>query len=201
MASLSPVDIANLALGHIGVAKTISSLTERSSEARACNRFYERARDTAQSRYPWKNGLRRVALALMTVNPWSDEFLYAYRMPTDCKWFRWIYIGQKSTDAPPPHREVSDDAGQVIITDIQNAVAEYSVLIEDPSLWTDEQIDATSYKLAALMARTFDEDNSSATRKEMEQLYEIELSRAAAKDLNQEEPPENPKSEFETCRW
>lgn len=194
------ITIANLALGHLGISKDISSFGERSSEAKACNRFYERARDAAQSRYPWKVGLRRVTLDLLPDNDWEDEFLYAYRLPDDCKWFRWLYIGQKSTDPAPPHRLVSDDDGQVIITDVADAVAEYSLLVEDPALWSTEQIDATSYKLAALMARTFDEDNASATRKEMEQLYEIELSRAAAKDLNNEQPPDQPKSEFETCR-
>lgn len=199
---VSPVEVANFSLGHLGVAKTITSLTEKSSEARACLRFYDRARDTTQSRYPWKNGLKKVALALLPSNDWEDEYLFAYRMPADSKWFRCIRIpGASNATKPPPHRIVSDATGEVILTSIEEAIAEYSVLVEDPAKWTDEQINATSYQLAALMAKTFDEDNSSATRKEMLQLYEIELSRAHAKDLNQEEPPEPPKSEFETGRY
>lgn len=199
--SMSDVEVANLALGHLGVSKTITSLTERNTEARTCNRFWLRARDTVQSRYPWKNGLRRATLALLVDNEWEDEFLYAYRLPTDCKWFRRIVTGTGHVAKGAVFRIVSDAAGQVILTDTEEAVAEYSVLVDDPSQWTDEQVNATSYKLSALMARTFDEDNASSTRKDMEQQYEIELSRAAAKDLNQEEPPENPKSEFETCRY
>lgn len=199
--TISPAQIGNLALGHLGVARVIASLTDRNTEARTCNRFYERARDTAQSRYAWKNGLKFVALALLPDNPWSDEWLYPYRMPADCKWFRRISLGVGDAANQPPHKIVSDDTGEVILTNVLNAKAEYSVLVEDPALWTDEQVNATSYKLAALMARTFDEDNASSTRKEMEQQYEIELSRAHAKDLNQQQPPENPKSEFETCRF
>lgn len=199
--SVSPVVVANLALGNLGVAKSITTLTERSSEARACNRFYERARDTTQSRYPWKNGLKMVALAALADNAWSDEFLYAYRMPADCKWFRRIASGIANTEKGPSFRIVSDDDGEVILTDTLDAYAEYSVLVEDPAKWSDEQINATAFKLSAMMARTFDEDNASATRKDMEQQYELELSRAAAKDLNQEEPPDPPKSEFETSRF
>src|SRR6185369_14845102 len=167
--SVSPVEVANLSLGHLGIARTITSLTEKSSEARACNRFFNRARDTAQSRYPWKNGLRRAALALLPSNDWDDEFLYAYRPPSDCKWFRRIITGGTDNQAKgPTFRIVGDDDGEIILTKQANAVGEYSVLVSDPAKWTDEQINATSYKLAALMARTFDEDNASATRKEME---------------------------------
>ncbi len=198
--SLSDVEVANFALGHLGVANLVTTMLQRSPEARACKRFYTRARDTVQSRYPWKNGLKLVALALLPDNDWATEFLYAYRLPADCKWFRRISLGTDNVSPPPPFRIVSDDDGEIVLTNVVDAVAEYSVLVEDPSKWTDEQVNATSYKLAALMARTFDEDNASATRKDMEQQYEIELSRAHAKDLNQEEPPEHPKSEFETCR-
>lgn len=202
MAGLSSVEISNLALGHLGVAKTITSLDERSSEARACKRFYTLARDTTQSRYPWKNGLRRVALAVLPDNAWVDEFPFAYRAPSDAKWFRGIRIpGAATGSKPPPHLVVSDTTGQVVVTAIENAIGEYSVLVEEPAKWTDEQVNATAYKLAALMARTFDEDNASAVKREMEQYFEVEISRAEAKDLNTDEPPDPPKSEFETCRY
>ncbi len=201
MPSLSKPEVANIALGHLGIAKTITSLTERSSEARACNRFFALASETAQSRYPWKNGLKRVSLASIVDNDWEDEFPYAYRIPADCKWFRRIIIGVGNVAKGPAFRIVSDSTGEVVLTSVAEAVAEYSIFIDDPAKWTIEQVNATAFKLAALMARTFDEDNASATRKDMEQQYEIEISRAAAKDLNQEEPPDPPKSELETCRY
>lgn len=201
MADIADADVANLALGHLGVGRSIASLNDRSTEARTCNRFYEHARDYAQERYPWKNGLRRVSLALLPENDWDDQFLYAYRIPDDCVWFRRIITGVTNVDAQPSYRIVSDDVGQIVLTDVQNAIAEYSVHVTDPSQWSQAQVAATSYKLAALMVRTFCEDNVDSTRKEMEQLYEIEISRAQALDLNQEEPRDQPPSEFESSRF
>jgi TorA maturation chaperone TorD len=200
MPAVTEVTIGNLALGHLGIGHQIAALTERSKEARTVRRFYERSRNQIQSMYAWPNGTRRVTLAELDDNDWSDEFGHAYRMPDECEWFRSLFIGQTASDAPPPYRIVSDDDGEVIITDVVDAVAEISVLVEDPALWTEEQIMATSYQLAALMARTFDEDNASALKKEMESEAAVWISRAAAKDLNQQNPPEPPKSEFETCR-
>ena len=41
----SIVDICNMALSHLGIGEEIASLTEKSEEARACNRFYSQCRD------------------------------------------------------------------------------------------------------------------------------------------------------------
>lgn len=35
------VEIWNMALSHLGVSKEVASVTERSKEAEACNRFYD----------------------------------------------------------------------------------------------------------------------------------------------------------------
>ena len=76
------VSICNLALQRVG-AKSISSLTEDSTAARACNRVYTQARDSELRAHVWSFARERVQVAADGTDP---TFGYAkrYALPSDC---------------------------------------------------------------------------------------------------------------------
>ena len=76
------VSICNLALQSLG-AKSISSLSEDSTAARACNRVYEHARDTELRAHPWSFARERVSLAANSTDP-IFGFAKQYQLPSDC---------------------------------------------------------------------------------------------------------------------
>ena len=76
----SKTEIANLAISHLGIGKTIANLElEKSQEAIACRRFYDTVRDSSLRDFPWPFAGKIQALALV-----SNEWLYAYQYPSDC---------------------------------------------------------------------------------------------------------------------
>lgn len=79
----SEVDIANLALGHLGDNATVSSLypPEGSAQAEHCARFYPIARDSLLEMHSWGFSTKRANLALLG-SAWP-EWQYCYQQPSD----------------------------------------------------------------------------------------------------------------------
>ena len=60
------VDVCNFALTAIGSGAEIAQLTESSTEARACNRVYNMARDKVLMSFAWPFAKVQAKLALVT---------------------------------------------------------------------------------------------------------------------------------------
>lgn len=92
---MDQVGIYNLALGRIGVDKTVASLTETSKESRLCNRFYAQCRDEVLEAAAWPFAVKVQALAQLTDTdlrlPGWD---YQYAKPSDA-----LRILETTTDA------------------------------------------------------------------------------------------------------
>lgn len=76
--SLSVCSDALIMLG----AQPISSFTEGSDAAQACDRLYPDLRDSLLSRYPWSWSYQKVQLARLATAP-ITEWRYAYQLPGD----------------------------------------------------------------------------------------------------------------------
>jgi len=76
--SLSICSDALIILG----AQPISSFTEGSDAAQACDRLYPDLRDSLLSRYPWSWSYKKVQLARLATSP-VTEWNYAYQLPGD----------------------------------------------------------------------------------------------------------------------
>ena len=76
--SLSICSDALIMLG----AQPISSFTEGSDAAQACDRLYPDLRDSLLSRYPWSWSYQKTQLARLATAPIS-EWDYAYQLPGD----------------------------------------------------------------------------------------------------------------------
>lgn len=79
----SKVDICNRALIRLG-AKTITSLTEDSKEARLCNIIYDQIRKDILRGHPWNFAIKRVTLTANANEFPEFDFAYFLALPSDC---------------------------------------------------------------------------------------------------------------------
>ncbi|MEK9738697.1 MAG: hypothetical protein VW438_03090 [Euryarchaeota archaeon] len=75
------ISICSDALISLG-ASPISSFTEGTDSAQACDRLYPDLRDTLLSTYVWSWTLKKVQLARLSTDP-INEWEYAYQLPGD----------------------------------------------------------------------------------------------------------------------
>src|SRR4051812_29756005 len=94
------VSICNMALLRIGQAKTITSLSSNTSEALACNIFYELARDAVLTELPWQFTTARQTLGLVASGDDVPDWEYAYALPPDCLLARYLDTGVPETSQP-----------------------------------------------------------------------------------------------------
>lgn len=161
----SQIEICNLALSHLG-AYPIQALTDRTKEARECNRLYGPARDAMLEAHDWGAARKRKILALLedTYSGWD----FAYSWPSDCLVPRKIYDGTGDLTGtvydPETDRYiqtgkieyeigVNDDLNRkLILTDKEDAELIYTAKVTDANLYTPMMVQALGYRLAADLA-------------------------------------------------
>lgn len=198
----SKTEIANLALSHLGVSKSIGNLTsEQSAEAKACRRFYDITLKTTLRDVEWPFATVVVDLGLTASNP-TEEWDYSYTYPSECERFVRILSG-KSNDTRQsrvPYEIYNSNSSRVIYTNEENAQAEIVKLVEDPGFYPSDFQLALSYRLAAYIApRLTNGDPFNIMNKVMD-MYTAEIDKAKANSLNEEQPKELPDSEFVRAR-
>lgn len=122
----SEVEICNRALQKLGESG-ITSLTDDSKRARACNRAYVPLRDAALRKHPWSFSITRAQLAANSVAPVhgpANRFL----QPSDC--LRLL--------PPDPDRKANDldwriEGRHIITNDAAPLDIRYVVRITDPN--------------------------------------------------------------------
>lgn len=186
----SEVDIANLALSHLGDTATVSSLNppEGSAQAEHCARFYPMARDTLLQSYAWSFASRRAQLAELT-SEWSS-WDYCYAKPSDCLAVRAIIPADSMDDNKssfqPFVMEVNSTDTEVIYTDQANAVCLYTRSTVDSGKFPPLFVMALSYQLSALLAGALIKgDVGSAEAKRCAQLAIGWAGKAIEADANQ----------------
>lgn len=193
----SDTEIANLALLHLGVGKEIASLeTENSAEANAVRRIYDHARDRMFRDFSWPFTTKMEALTLVEEDP-NGEWAYSYRYPSDCLMFRRILSGQRqdTRQSRIPYRITSDDDGRLILTDMEDAEAEWTYLVEDVTMYPPDFVMAFSWLIASYIQPRLTTVDSGLGRRAME-MYMLEVSKAQASSVNEEQAEEPPESEF-----
>jgi hypothetical protein len=202
----SEVDIANLALGHLGDNATVASLDppEGSAQAEHCAQFYPIARDSLLELHAWNFATRRVTLSALT-NAWS-QWDYAYAKPADCVRVLAVIPSDATddystvtgfstnglplpggTDVPQPYAvEINDDLSEVILTDQAEATLRYVARITDPTKFSPLFVMALSHHLASMLAGpVIKGDAGAAEGKRQSALAQGYLSRASTSDANQ----------------
>jgi len=192
----SEVQICNLALSHLGVGKEIASLTENSSEAAACNRFFTIVRDNVLRDHPWSFATKFLTLALVESNP-TTEWGYSYTYPVDCLFFRRILSGIRNDtrQSRASSRITSSTASLMIYTDVQDAVAEYTFRETNSERFSAGFTMAFSYLLAEAIAPQVSGGDPFNLKAAAARSYILALTRAEANDINEQQDEEHPEAE------
>lgn len=192
----SEVDIANLALGHLGDNATVASLDppEGSAQAEHCARFYPIARDSLLE-HPdacWKFATKRTTLAELTNT--STTWAYAYAKPADCIRVLVILSPEATSDqselgiAQPQNYtvELNGDGTEVILTDQEDAVVRYISRTTDTTKFSPLFVMALSHHLASMLAGpVLKGDVGAAEGKRQAALMGAYLTRAIVSDARQ----------------
>lgn len=198
----SKTEIANLSLSHLGIGKEIANIeTDKGEEASACRRFFDILNNTQLRDFPWQFTTKTADGQLIEEDP-TDEWAYSYRYPSDCALFRRIQSGIRndSRQSRVPYRIVYDATGRLIYTDQENAIFEYVKKEQNVELFSDDYVLALSLKMAFYMAPRLTAGDPFKLGDRAARLYEIEISKAKAQARNEEQPEEEPQSEFIRAR-
>lgn len=215
-------DVANLALAHCGVSKPLASLiTEKSVEAQMLRSFYDVARQEVLREFPWFFAKKQVAPALIANQP-TNEWLYAYQYPNDAlriiRFISWrlsndtrqsrveYTVGQPvpaglSTLSPQP-KSYPQSTGLWIYTNWPGVNFSFPTVIEyifdnqNVAQWSSDFIVAFSYKLASYIVMTLTSGDPQKYKQDISAEYQALMDRAKAANLNEEQRPEDPQSEF-----
>lgn len=196
----SEVDIANLALAHLGDSATVASLDppEGSAQAEHCARFYPVARDALLELHTWGFSTRRVQLALLS-SGWP-EWDYAYALPSGTLNVIAVLPPDATDDystgvpssaggryVPQPFScEIDEYGRQVIYTDQPNAVLRYTSVVTDTTAFSPLFVTTLSHLLASYLAGpVIKGDAGAAEAKRQAAMAESFLSRAKESDSGQ----------------
>lgn len=165
------VEIANLALSHLGDSARVTALdgTDTMAQAELCRQFYPLALQTLLEAFQWKFATRRVSLVEVTND--RTEWQYAYALPGDMQTAIAVVPtnaiddmvdvpqGSFSTGTPLQQTvnrdfviEIDEDGYQVLRTNQEDAVLRYQALVTDASQYPASFKLALSWQLASMLA-------------------------------------------------
>jgi len=194
----SDVEICNLAISHLGTGKEIANLeNEKTEESIVCRRFFNTARDATLRDFPWPFATKVLALALIEKDP-TTEWAFSYQYPTDCLKMRKILSGIRNDDRQSrvSSQRANKDNKEVIFTDQENAVLEYTLRVTNAELFQPDFILALSFRIAGYIAPRLTSGDPTGMGARAFQLYLLELDQARATSVNEQQDDEIPESEF-----
>jgi hypothetical protein len=220
MNTSTKVGVYNMALAAIGVSRFVNSTTEGSQQSIVCNLFWDSAYDQVLQDYPWGFAMTYAALQEITGFDIPLGWAYAYTYPSDCIQARRVLptipvdsindlsnLGFLSVNVEKlnhiykriPYQIVSNDnTGLAIVTNLPNAVLEYTARIETLALWTPAAINALYWLLASKIVSPLAANPKFAET--AGKAYEAALLKAGSLTLNESAEKQLPESELITVR-
>lgn len=196
------VNVYNMALGHLGSAATISSATEKSAEANACNTFFDISLQATLRDFKPAEVKSFKTLALIAADP-VDEWAFSYDYPNDVAIVNRILSGQRTDarDTRVPYQVMINSAGRKLIyTDVEDAQIECILIPANLGVLPADFILALSMRLAAYIAPAVTKGDPFKLGQRALQLYAIEIKNAAVNSRNQNQPDVEPESDHVRSR-
>lgn len=148
MAALTPLDVANMALGIL-VEAPLDSLDDDTKAGRLINLHYETTRQAELIKNPWVFAIFRLDLDAEPDAPTSDEYGYGYAVPEDA--LRVLPLtdnGEASGNRLPFKQE-----GSLILTNYSGPrLIRYIGNMTDPADWDPLFVEALAARLAMKVA-------------------------------------------------
>ena len=195
---MSPIDICNQALAHIGDRR----ITRLDDEAQAtdplvrfCSEFYESARTEALAAHRWSFAKGAEVLVRRTDTPVIGRFTYTHIKPVGCLRVMQLIKGYLSGDevTPSSYRGNIDSfeiVGKDIKSNYQFLALEYIKDVTDPSDWSPHFRAAVSRLLAHYLAGAI-ADNPGLASQQLDIYEKVALTNAQYYDAVQDNSGEN----------
>ena len=146
------VEIARLALQHIGDRFDISSLGEEGTEAEQVREVFNPTRDALLRGHPWAFATKYASPASLVGTP-PKQWQYMYQYPSDClRMIEVISPVKGEFDVIPFEVAINSDNAKVIMTDEVDAEIKYTRKVTDSNEFDAEFVMALSYAIAARIA-------------------------------------------------
>lgn len=188
----SSVDLCNLALQRLG-AKSITALTDDSTNARECNRVYEHARDSELRAHPWNFARKRAELAASSTAP-AFEYANAFPLPSD--FLRLMSnngrLGMTNQD------DLQIEAGNILTNDSAPLPITYIARITDPEAFDQLFADLLVARIARDLAEKITQSN--AKIQAAQTLYEQARSEARRINAFERPPQRSPEDPWVSAR-
>lgn len=211
---ITQVDICNMAMGRLGISRFISSIDERSNEARICKQFYDIVRDRTLTKTT--PGFANCYADLQDIGTPPDEWAYRYRYPSDClKLLKIMYLvdssvtyydsyGNPTYPLPLPtipHEIVADEPSNslAILTNISPIRAKYTKRVTNEVLFSQAFINAFAWGLAVELAAPLSASPNYASQATV--AFNLAVSEAIADSQNEQSQEQQPESAFITARY
>ncbi len=171
----SETDICNMALMKVGAKPLISTLTEKTDNARLCNTFYDAVRDAVLRSHPWNCAIHRKTITALTEDPDSD-FDHQYQLPTNPWCLRILQVGEL-VEQPT----IWNVEGRRLLTNQDSPSIVYIKRITDTNEFDSLLIDAFVLKLAIKIAMPLSTD-ARLVKNLVDELESISLPEARSID-------------------
>lgn len=184
----SVVDICNRALQKLG-ADRITSLTQNSTSARACNLAYESVRDAELRSHVWSFAIKRVQIAEDATAP-VYGYDRSFTLPSDC--LRLLPNDHKENTAYQTDWKV--EGRKILTNDSAPLSIRYVYRVTDTTLYDPLFNEMLACKLAMEMCEELTQSNS-------KRQLAIEEYRTAMREAKKTNAFENPPQEQQTDGW
>jgi hypothetical protein len=203
----SEVDICNLALLRIGSSKQLASLTEASTEGRACALLYPLKREQALASFPWAFATKREELALLSGGTTPQEeprsgWAFVYALPADCLSPQYIWAGKRNPtpeQRPPFTTELASSGdGRVLLTDVEDAQLVYTAPVTTAVRFPPLFVEALAWLLASELALSLRKEPGLGRAALMQ--WQAALGAAGAQALREQQTDVAPDADFIRAR-
>jgi hypothetical protein len=203
---LYKTDIANLALGRLGVSLSVVDLeTENSQQAKIIRRHFRMSLDSLLEMHDWNFATKYLPLILQEEDP-TLVFKFAYVVPSDALVIREIaregFFSNRNQyqDEKEKWQQVYSSSGQLIYSNTPDAHAKYTVRIPDNIAMPNHFGRALAAQLSMDIAPSLITNNFGKIRDTLNADARIDISMGIADDLGRQPQMEDSLSPFIRAR-
>lgn len=171
------LDICKQALKNVGETREIASLTENSTAAQLCRRYYPVAERTLLEQFPWPEATKFKQLTQTTNTRDGVDWQYAYTLPVN-------FLSAVTLTGDPAGVHVADETeftieGAILYTNISEVYLRYTATGVDPANYSQHLTNALTYQLAAEIAPGLAQgDKGAALQQSMLQMAQFFVGKA-----------------------
>ena len=201
-------DIANMALGRLGVSSTITDIeSDFSTEAKIIKRHFRTSLDYLLEQHFW-NFARGTAVLIKQFDNPDSTHLYSYYMPGDALLIRQLafqgnFINgiELYPDQKIPFDEVYVGTTRLIYTNLSEAEAEYTKQVAENSVFPSHFGRALAALLSKDIAPSLITSNYPKVRETLNADAENDIAHGIADDLTRTPQQVNAESSFVRARY